>query len=195
MSDEFEDYLHNRRMQDKFCRRLNIQEVSQAFPDEQTVAIANLTKATKHLNIYDKFYGEIQSSNANMETKYLSITFIELLKKLDPMTKLRQQLTAYLRMSKTPVTDTSTPNKPLELSLEKAKLFPIEQMFELIKPRTSSTRIQCCCPLHHEKSPSFIIYRRENKFHCFGCGEHGDAIDLYMKLNSSDIQSAIKALQ
>jgi DNA primase len=35
-----------------------------------------------------------------------------------------------------------------------------------------------CCPFHGEKMPSFYVY--EDVFHCFGCGEHGDAISFVM---------------
>ena len=32
------------------------------------------------------------------------------------------------------------------------------------------------CPYHREKSPSCQLYG--NRFYCFGCGQHGDGIDL-----------------
>lgn len=36
-----------------------------------------------------------------------------------------------------------------------------------------------CCPFHNEKTPSFSIKKMNDKyrFHCFGCGCHGDSID------------------
>ena len=30
-----------------------------------------------------------------------------------------------------------------------------------------------CCPFHEDKTPSMKVY--EDHYHCFGCGEHGDA--------------------
>ncbi|HEX7819122.1 MAG TPA: DNA primase, partial [Sphingobium sp.] len=33
-----------------------------------------------------------------------------------------------------------------------------------------------CCPFHNEKTPSFTINDEKGFYHCFGCGEHGDAI-------------------
>jgi DNA primase len=38
------------------------------------------------------------------------------------------------------------------------------------------------CPFHSERTPSCKLY--EKNFHCFGCGEHGDVIDLVGKLFS-----------
>lgn len=32
----------------------------------------------------------------------------------------------------------------------------------------------CCCPFHHDKTPSMKV--DEKRFHCFGCGEGGDVI-------------------
>lgn len=36
------------------------------------------------------------------------------------------------------------------------------------------------CPFHKEKSPSFTVYD-DGRYHCFGCGEHGDVIDFVEK--------------
>jgi predicted P-loop ATPase len=39
---------------------------------------------------------------------------------------------------------------------------------------------RACCPFHGEKTPSFTVFRKSGadwKYHCFGCGEHGDVLD------------------
>jgi DNA primase len=42
------------------------------------------------------------------------------------------------------------------------------------------------CPFHNEKTPSFVIYP-EGRFYCFGCKEHGDAIDFIRKQQGNSL--------
>jgi DNA primase len=49
-----------------------------------------------------------------------------------------------------------------------------------------------CCPFHGEKTPSFYVY--DDHFHCFGCGEHGDAITFVMKSQGSGFMEAVETL-
>ena len=45
-------------------------------------------------------------------------------------------------------------------------------------------RLKGPCPLHSEKTPSFVIYVDSQKWHCFGaCAAHGDVIDLMERLS------------
>lgn len=39
--------------------------------------------------------------------------------------------------------------------------------------------MQGCCPFHNEKTPSFKVF--DDHYHCFGCGEHGNAIEFLQK--------------
>ena len=50
------------------------------------------------------------------------------------------------------------------------------------------------CPFHSEKSPSFTVNPTRGMFHCFGCGEHGSAIDFVMKTERLDFIDALKLL-
>jgi DNA primase len=49
-----------------------------------------------------------------------------------------------------------------------------------------------CCPFHGEKTPSFYVY--DDHFHCFGCGEHGDAITFVMKSTGAAFMEAVESL-
>lgn len=56
----------------------------------------------------------------------------------------------------------------------------------------SGSRITCCCPLHNEKTPSFHINTATNTWHCFGCGEGGDAISFIHKKLGYTFPEAVK---
>lgn len=50
------------------------------------------------------------------------------------------------------------------------------------------------CPFHNEKTPSFIVSPNKQIFHCFGCGEGGDAIGFLMKHRNLSFIEALKEL-
>jgi len=41
-------------------------------------------------------------------------------------------------------------------------------------------RAKACCPFHNEQTPGFEVDLINGKYHCFGCGASGNAIDLVM---------------
>lgn len=49
-----------------------------------------------------------------------------------------------------------------------------------------------CCPFHGERTPSFNVY--EKHFHCFGCGEHGNAFDFVRKNDGVSFPEAVRRL-
>lgn len=51
-----------------------------------------------------------------------------------------------------------------------------------------------CCPFHHEKTPSFHINVSRGFYHCFGCGETGDAIKFVEKMEGLSFLDAVKKL-
>ncbi|GAA6172493.1 DNA primase [Colwellia sp. KU-HH00111] len=53
---------------------------------------------------------------------------------------------------------------------------------------------QACCPFHNEKSPSFTVSHDKQFYHCFGCGEHGNAISFLMEFDRLEFVDAIEEL-
>jgi DNA primase len=53
---------------------------------------------------------------------------------------------------------------------------------------------KACCPFHHEKTPSFNINESKGFYHCFGCGESGDAIKFVQKMDGLTFVEAVKKL-
>lgn len=53
---------------------------------------------------------------------------------------------------------------------------------------------QALCPFHEETNPSFTIYPDKNRYHCFGCGKHGDVIDFVMESDGISFPEALRKL-
>jgi DNA primase len=62
-----------------------------------------------------------------------------------------------------------------------------------VELRRSGTRQIGLCPFHCEKTPSFFVFDN-NRYHCYGCGAHGDCIDFIMKLHGLSFKDALKHL-
>lgn len=76
--------------------------------------------------------------------------------------------------------------------IENAKSFPLENIVN-VPIKKSGKYFTCNCPIHQEKTPSFVIYP-ENTWYCFGCNQGGDAIDLVMVLEQLTFVEALKSL-
>lgn len=52
----------------------------------------------------------------------------------------------------------------------------------------------CKCPFHQENSPSFSVSEKKQFFYCFGCGEHGNAIQFLMRYDRMAFRAAVESL-
>ena len=78
---------------------------------------------------------------------------------------------------------------------EEAKNFPIAELASrFIEVKQIGNKYLGCCPLHNEKTPSFYLYTETNTYHCFGCGAHGDVINLTQELYNTDFKGALEIL-
>ncbi|GAA2083396.1 DNA primase [Pseudolysinimonas kribbensis] len=50
------------------------------------------------------------------------------------------------------------------------------------------------CPFHEERSPSFQVRPGHGRYHCFGCGEDGDAFEFLVKMDHVTFQEAVERL-
>jgi DNA primase len=63
-----------------------------------------------------------------------------------------------------------------------------------IRVKTAGSSKKACCPFHNEKTPSFHINDAKGFYHCFGCGESGDAIRFVQKMDGLTFAEAVKKL-
>ena len=76
----------------------------------------------------------------------------------------------------------------IEFNIDTIKLIPITDW--LTFNRAGFTR----CIWHEEKSGSLKYYKKNNKVFCFGCGKHGDVIDVVQQLKNCDFKTALEYL-
>src|SRR6266480_420919 len=71
-------------------------------------------------------------------------------------------------------------------------------MVELVGARSdlrrSGTRWIGLCPFHDERTPSFSVNAEHRLYHCFGCGESGDAIRFVEATEALDFRGAVEML-
>ena len=85
-----------------------------------------------------------------------------------------------------------TKHKPFDL--EAIKQVPIEAIMDRSPVYRKGDRDVYLCPLHNEKTPSFVVFKKENRYKCFGCSEGGSNIDLYMLINNCNFVEACRFL-
>jgi DNA primase len=71
-------------------------------------------------------------------------------------------------------------------------------MHGLVSERTDLKRVGSrwtgLCPFHDERTPSFSVDVEQKLYHCFGCGQSGDAIRFVQETEGVDFREAIERL-
>ena len=71
-------------------------------------------------------------------------------------------------------------------------------MVELVGTRTDLRRVGSkwtgLCPFHDERTPSFSVDAEHKLYHCFGCGEGGDAIRFVESTEGLDFKESVEYL-
>ena len=82
-----------------------------------------------------------------------------------------------------------------EFNMEAIKQIPIEDIIDDEPTYQSSTRAKYRCPIHEERTASFVVYRDSNTWYCFGsCASGGDNIKLYQLIHNCDFITACNEL-
>ncbi len=70
----------------------------------------------------------------------------------------------------------------------------VEVISEYVSLKPSGKGFKGLCPFHQEKTPSFMVDREKQIFHCFGCGEGGNIFSFIMKIEKNPFPEAVKVL-
>ncbi len=69
-----------------------------------------------------------------------------------------------------------------------------EVLASRIDLKSAGATYKAICPFHEEKTPSFVMKKGDNHYHCFGCGAHGDAIAFLMHFEKLNFVEAAEHL-
>ncbi len=63
-----------------------------------------------------------------------------------------------------------------------------------VKLRPIAGELRGCCPFHQDNSPSFYVFGKGERWHCFGCGATGDVLDFVQRAYSVTMREAAERL-
>ncbi len=70
----------------------------------------------------------------------------------------------------------------------------VEVISGYIPLKRAGKNFKACCPFHHEKTPSFMVSPERQIYHCFGCGESGNAFKFLMRHERMEFPEAVETL-
>ena len=83
---------------------------------------------------------------------------------------------------------------PDQIEEVKRKLDIVEVVSSYFPLQKSGKNYKAVCPFHSEKTPSFMVSPQLQIFKCFGCGEGGDVISFYGKMEGVAFGEALKEM-
>lgn len=171
---------------------LTAYEIADAFPKEVREYCPNIVQNLELKLILKRAkIRSLELSNHDLDIKILAEFFIKYMYPVE----IEKQLNKYKRCLELIKIKNKDQWFEDEAALRWAKAQPIEGLYSFENLRKYGNRTLALCPFHSEKTPSFVIYRDKNKFHCFGCHAQGDSIDFFMKLNNVHFKKAVEELQ
>ncbi len=81
-----------------------------------------------------------------------------------------------------------------DVELIKSRLDIVDIIGEYVPLKPAGANMKAPCPFHDEKTPSFMVHRGKQIFHCFGCGVGGDMFTFIEKRENVDFAEALKIL-
>jgi DNA primase len=76
----------------------------------------------------------------------------------------------------------------------KGKLDIVDIVSGYISLNQAGGNFRACCPFHNEKTPSFMVSREKQIWHCFGCDKGGDVLSFVQEYEGVDFKEALRLL-
>jgi DNA primase len=76
----------------------------------------------------------------------------------------------------------------------KGRIDIVDFITQYVEMKKAGINYSSCCPFHNEKTPSFMVSPERQSFRCFGCGEGGDVITFFQKIEGLSFPEALKIL-
>ena len=70
----------------------------------------------------------------------------------------------------------------------------VDVISDHVSLRQTGRSFKALCPFHPEKTPSFVVSREKQIYHCFGCGAGGNVINFLMQFENVTFPEAVRAL-
>jgi len=70
----------------------------------------------------------------------------------------------------------------------------VEMISGYISLKKAGSNFKANCPFHHEKTASFMVSPERQIYHCFGCGESGNAFKFLMRHERMEFPEAVEML-
>ncbi|PLX28946.1 DNA primase [Candidatus Parcubacteria bacterium] len=76
----------------------------------------------------------------------------------------------------------------------KDKLDVVDIVGEYVQLKPAGINHKGLCPFHQEKTPSFMVSRERQNWHCFGCAKGGDIFTFVEEMEGMEFREALKYL-
>ncbi|HEV2122217.1 MAG TPA: DNA primase [Chloroflexota bacterium] len=76
----------------------------------------------------------------------------------------------------------------------KARVDIVDLISQTVQLNKAGRYLKGLCPFHGEKTPSFIVYPDQGRYHCFGCGKSGDAFTWVQETEHLDFGETLRKL-